>query len=78
MRDAIRLADKMTAIYAAHAAKSGCSCATCRPVTIADMRMVLCPTCGNKRCPHATDHRHACTGSNESGQRGSSYGGLDV
>lgn len=36
--------------------------------------MVLCPTCGNKRCPHATDHRHACTGSNEPGQPGSSYG----
>ena len=35
--------------------------------------MVLCPTCGNKRCPHATDHRHACTGSNESGQAGSRY-----
>ncbi len=36
--------------------------------------MVLCPTCGNKRCPHATDHRHACTGSNEPGQVGSIYG----
>lgn len=36
-------------------------------------RMVLCPTCGNKRCPHATDHRHVCTGSNEPGQAGSAY-----
>ena len=36
-------------------------------------RMILCPTCGNKRCPHATDHRLACTGSNESGQHGSYY-----
>jgi hypothetical protein len=36
--------------------------------------MVLCAICGNKRCPHATDHRHACTGSNEPGQPGSSYG----
>lgn len=26
-------------------------------------RMVVCPTCGDKRCPHATDHRDACTGS---------------
>jgi hypothetical protein len=36
-------------------------------------RMVLCETCGSKRCPHANDHRHACTGSNEPGQAGSAY-----
>ena len=30
--------------------------------------MILCPTCGNKRCPHATDHRLTCTNSNEPGQ----------
>ena len=36
-------------------------------------RMFLCETCGNKRCPHAADHRHACTGSNEPGQPGSLY-----
>ena len=36
-------------------------------------RMILCPMCGNKRCPHATDHRHVCTGSNEPGQPGSAY-----
>ncbi|UXZ62559.1 hypothetical protein NUJ28_07550 [Burkholderia multivorans] len=36
--------------------------------------MILCATCGNKRCPHATDHRHDCTGSNEPGQPGSVYG----
>jgi hypothetical protein len=35
--------------------------------------MVVCATCGNKRCPHATDHRHACTNSNEPGQVGSVY-----
>ena len=38
------------------------------PDTIRDMRMLLCPTCGNKRCPHAHDHRNACTGSNDVGQ----------
>jgi hypothetical protein len=37
-------------------------------------RMFLCETCGNKRCPHAADHRNACTGSNEPGQPGSLYG----
>jgi hypothetical protein len=36
-------------------------------------RMFLCAACGNKRCPHATDHRLECTGSNEPGQKGSSY-----
>lgn len=35
--------------------------------------MIVCDICGNKRCPHATDHEHACTGSNEPGQTGSSY-----
>lgn len=35
--------------------------------------MFLCPTCGNKRCPKASDHRLACTGSNEPGQEGSIY-----
>lgn len=36
-------------------------------------RMFLCPTCGNKRCPKASDHRLDCTGSNEAGQKGSIY-----
>jgi hypothetical protein len=36
-------------------------------------RMVVCSGCGNKRCPHATDHRLACTGSNDPGQPGSDY-----
>ena len=35
--------------------------------------MVVCVECGNKRCPKATDHRFACTGSNEPGQAGSAY-----
>ncbi|MGY6251845.1 hypothetical protein ACXIVK_00175 [Paraburkholderia caledonica] len=52
---------------------SECWCETCRPIMLMDMRMVVCPTCGNKRCPHATDHRNACSGSNEPGQKGSSW-----
>lgn len=50
-----------------------CWCHICRPVKISDMRFVVCPDCGNKRCPHANDHRNACTGSNEPGQEGSAY-----
>lgn len=54
-------------------ARQACWCETCRPITFSDMRMVICPTCGNKRCPHATFHGNACTGSNDPGQPGSSY-----
>jgi hypothetical protein len=36
-------------------------------------RMIVCPVCGNKRCPKATDHHLDCTGSNEQGQPGSVY-----
>lgn len=50
-----------------------CWCRTCRPVTLNDMRFVVCPDCGNKRCPRANDHRNSCTGSNEPGQEGSAY-----
>lgn len=37
-------------------------------------RYFPCPTCGNKRCPRSTHHIFACTGSNEPGQLGSTYG----
>ncbi|MFY7545476.1 hypothetical protein [Enterobacter cloacae complex sp. CDL013] len=50
-----------------------CWCRTCRPITMTDMRFVVCPECGNKRCPHANDHSNACTGSNEPWQEGSAY-----
>ncbi|ENX4560140.1 Uncharacterised protein [Klebsiella pneumoniae] len=53
--------------------KPDCWCLTCRPVVLNDMRFVVCPDCGNKRCPRANDHRDACTGSNEPGQEGSVY-----
>lgn len=48
-----------------------CDCEACRPITLSDMRFNACPICGNKHCPHARDHRNACTGSNELGQIGS-------
>jgi len=67
---------------------SGCKCIKClddgwapnpEAASIDDMlppsrrRMVVCSTCGNKRCQHATDHNLTCTGSNETGQPGSIY-----
>jgi hypothetical protein len=36
-------------------------------------RMILCPECGNKRCPKATHHDLPCTKSNDVGQKGSIY-----
>lgn len=36
-------------------------------------QMILCTACGNKRCPHASNHRNDCTGSNDPGQKGSIY-----
>ena len=35
---------------------------------------IVCPECGNKRCPKSTDHNLACTNSNKPGQKGSRYG----
>lgn len=35
--------------------------------------MILCPKCGNKRCPKSSDHNLECTDSNEPGQEGSVY-----
>ena len=50
-----------------------CWCESCKPNTMTDMRMILCQICGNKRCPHATNHNNECTNSNEPGQKGSSW-----
>ena len=70
----------MTGVFPPVEGDTGCQCRTCfrdrykdddRPFIMS--RMFLCQTCGNKRCPHATDHRLECTGSNEPGQPGSFY-----
>jgi len=60
-------------------AEASCWCHACRPVTPlrhSDLRMIVCPDCGNKRCPKANNHGNACTGSNAVGQRGSAYPGV--
>ena len=54
-------------------ARQQCWCTTCRPITLTDMRFVVCPDCGNKRCPKANNHQNGCTNSNEIGQKGSSW-----
>lgn len=50
-----------------------CWCEACKPQDWNNMRMIVCSICGNKRCPHATNHINECTGSNEPGQKGSSW-----
>ncbi len=60
-----------------------CDCEACfscledkkdeRGFPIVMRKMIVCPECGNKRCPKATDHRNDCTNSNEPGQLGSRY-----
>lgn len=65
------------ALFDAPAEPKPCRCRRCMTERgDRTVLMILCPTCGNKRCPHATDHRHACTGSNDPGQPGSWYGGM--
>lgn len=38
--------------------------------------MILCDYCGNKRCPHASNHEMCCTNNNDPGQEGSVYADL--
>lgn len=47
-----------------------CSCRKCNPNA---NWFIVCEFCGNKRCPHATDHELECTKSNEPGQKGSVF-----
>jgi hypothetical protein len=65
---------------AARAAVGECHCEACDPMITkpgevfpSNLRMIVCAICGNKRCPHATNHRNACTASNAPGQKGSAY-----
>lgn len=60
----------------------GVCCSKCEEKSLAHLgrleqmlqrTFIVCTTCGNKRCPKATDHELACTNSNESGQAGSRY-----
>lgn len=60
-------------------ANDHCPCRRCvekrHPYVLSPERQrpILCHECGNKRCPHASSHENACTGSNEPGQEGSDY-----
>jgi hypothetical protein len=50
-----------------------CGCWDCSSPERRMTTFIVCPDCGNKRCPRATSHLNACTGSNEPGQLGSRF-----
>lgn len=56
-----------------------CWCAECEDVRLAPLpfldqltgrRFIVCPDCGNKRCPKAHQHDRPCTNSNKPNQPG--------
>jgi hypothetical protein len=53
--------------------KKTCHCYNCADPMTRLTTMIVCPKCGNKRCPHATNHNIACTDSNAPEQDGSRY-----
>lgn len=68
----------------AGAGAPACWCQTCQVaygetlsaidrIRLLGKRMIVCPDCGNKRCPKANFHGNACTNSNVVGQKGSSW-----
>jgi hypothetical protein len=56
-----------------------CGCWTCVSERVKasahpfSMPFIVCPDCGNKRCPKATHHDRACTASNDTDQPGSRF-----
>ena len=56
-------------LVAAFDEKLPCDCYQCRPLTMWNQRLIVCQTCGSKRCPRAHDHLNQCTGSNSLGAK---------
>ena len=57
-----------------------CGCYSCMSkikdangISLTSYTFIVCPDCGNKRCPRATNHNLECTNSNNIGQEGSRY-----
>jgi glycerol-3-phosphate cytidylyltransferase len=81
LRKRVALAQSVTSLPAVPPDGLPCRCYKCLeqqidPNTLLPLTMntfIVCPDCGNKRCPRATDHTLACTNSNEPGQQGSRY-----
>ncbi len=80
--EASRLGISVLEVRKRREAEASCPCRRClderssleqTELPLSMTQMILCPKCGNKRCPHANDHRNTCTGSNDPGQVGSAY-----
>jgi len=72
--------DNFQGIFRRTADKITCGCYNCMSkikdewnIPLTSYTFIVCPDCGNKRCPKATDHNLACTNSNELDQPGSRY-----
>jgi hypothetical protein len=71
--------DKLNMVKQEQGEPVGCWCHKCNEnktvngLPLAMTRMILCPECGNKRCPKASNHALQCTNSNEPNQVGSVY-----
>jgi hypothetical protein len=65
--------NRMVDMLVATPASSQCWCHACSTREYRISHVILCPACGNKRCPKANDHRNECAGSNATGQPGSAY-----
>jgi len=72
--------DTFDGIFKNTVANVQCGCYNCMskiaddsgwPLTMSTF--IVCSSCGNKRCPKATDHNLACDNSNQPGQSGSRY-----
>ena len=72
LSDVLEALEELKQLRTAPAEGEKCWCLACNGNTVRTM-MTLCPDCGNKRCPHASNHCYACTNSNEPGQDGSVY-----
>jgi hypothetical protein len=66
---ALAHAVKPPTLPAEYAREQQCWCERCTALA-PRIFMILCPTCGNKRCPRASWHGYKCTGSNDVGQVG--------
>lgn len=80
-KEATQRATSSTPTHAHPRPHLGYDCAVCEAEARAlghiepfERSFIVCQTCGNKRCPTASAHWLACSGSNEPGQAGSFYG----
>ena len=59
-------------VVSSHSLENPC-CYRCATAWQKMSVFIVCPECGNKRCPKATYHKNECTDSNDVGQPGSRF-----